>query len=430
MATATLNGKTVTACRVQIPASGVWFADVEIDRAEQLTGSVTLVLADLTLKGTILSGGPWQSRARYRIAGGAGGWGKVIPAKAYANDLGVKLTNAIGDAARACGETVGAIPVGTTGPNFVRARGPGVARPERARGRREDGGARLVRRRGRGHAVRSAAQRHVLGRGHARRSRPRAEPVELAATSIAALLPGVVVDGIEAVDVEHVLDDKLRTTIWGKGPANTSRLTAAFDRIVDERTAHTATSRPGSTAWSCARANGSSSRRRASRAGCRTCGTSACATACPAARARRSSAPWCWSRSSTAILAARRDRVRRPGVARVHRRRHLPRSRRDGQRADRARDVRRGVGAVRVRGAARDGGGRADHRSGRADVRVGGDRGGTVVDLGRTLDAIDAAGAIPPLGTTKAALLSALAAKTADTAGDSPSIGWPKVMGG
>jgi hypothetical protein len=31
---------------------------------------------------------------------------------------------------------------------------------------------------------------------------------------------------------------------------------------------------------------------------------------------------------------------------------------------------------------------------------------------------------------TKAALLTALAAKTADTAGDTPSIGWPKVLGG
>ena len=41
--------------------------------------------------------------------------------------------------------------------------------------------------------------------------------IELAADTIATLLPGATVDGLEAVDVEHTLEEgKLRTTIWGR----------------------------------------------------------------------------------------------------------------------------------------------------------------------------------------------------------------------
>jgi hypothetical protein len=233
MAAATLNGVTVTSCTVSIPAYGIWWATVELDQPAALSGAVTLVLADLTLKGTVMSGGPWQGRARYRIAGGAGGWGKSLAAKpGYANDAGVKLRTVIGDAARECGEAVGTIPVGVTGSYYVRAEGPAVRvlhdLAPRAWYVDEAGVTQFGRR------------PKVTYSGGATRLTPvdlSRGTLDLAPTTIADLLPGVVVDGLEAVDVEHTLDTKLRTTIYGRGIADTSRLSTAFERIVETFTA-------------------------------------------------------------------------------------------------------------------------------------------------------------------------------------------------
>ena len=81
MTTATLAGHDTTWARIEIPAFGIWYADVELSEPEDLTGSVELVMADLTMNGTILSGGPANDKARYRVVGGAGGWGQVIDGK-------------------------------------------------------------------------------------------------------------------------------------------------------------------------------------------------------------------------------------------------------------------------------------------------------------------------------------------------------------
>jgi hypothetical protein len=58
--------------------------------------------------------------------------------------------------------------------------------------------------------------------------------VTLAAESIATILPGVVVDGLEALDVvpEVDVESGLRSTVWGAGVSTTSRRLAAIKRIV------------------------------------------------------------------------------------------------------------------------------------------------------------------------------------------------------
>lgn len=232
MSLATLNGQAVTFARVQIPAHGVWWAEVETDRADVLTGSVTLVLDDATFIGTILSSGLSQTRMRYRIAGGAGGWGRRIAAQAYTNDLGVKLAGVLGDVARDAGETLGTISsTATVGTGYVRASGP-------ASQVLHD----LV---PRGWYVDSAGVTQVGTRaataytGGAPRTRTDLSQgvIELAPASLVGLLPGAVVDGLTAVDVEHVLDGTLRTTIWGAGIADSSRLPEALRRIVESITA-------------------------------------------------------------------------------------------------------------------------------------------------------------------------------------------------
>ena len=224
---ATLNGSTVLACSVRLPAWGIWWADVELDSDEQMAGAVTLELAGLTLVGTIISGGPWHGRARYRIAGGAGQWGKWIGPQGYANDAGVKRAGVAGDAATACGETVD-LPglTGTLGGAWTREAGPASRTLELVAPRAwyvaEDG----ITRFGRRPAVPYAGEAAILLVDEA------AARVVLGADELAGLIPGAVVDGIEAVDVLHELaDGTLRTTLWGDRGAS-SRTGTAFARIV------------------------------------------------------------------------------------------------------------------------------------------------------------------------------------------------------
>ena len=126
-ATATLEGVPVTRCRVQVPAWGLWWADVELAEPEALAGAVTLAIADVELGGAIVSGGPADGRAGYRLVAGAGGWGRELPARGYADDAGVKIASVVRDAAAAAGEAVEGAPTTRTGPHYVRAAGPASA---------------------------------------------------------------------------------------------------------------------------------------------------------------------------------------------------------------------------------------------------------------------------------------------------------------
>lgn len=241
MSLATLNGFLAVTARVQIPAWGIWWAVAEVAEEVTLSGAAELQIGDLVLRGTIVSGGPFQGASRYRIVGGAGGWAREIPGKSYANDLGLKPAKLLLDAASAAGETFDetTIPtasilvtagvsqgsIGTVGTAFVRENGPASRVLEQLYPAGwyvgEDGVTRIGRRaqkqieQAAADAVRQSAD---LARG----------TMALATNTIAALVPGVVVDGLEAVDVEHELAaGKLRTRIWGAGVSSTSRRLSA-----------------------------------------------------------------------------------------------------------------------------------------------------------------------------------------------------------
>jgi hypothetical protein len=229
MSMATLNGHSASAARVQLPAFGAWWADLTLQAEVELEGAVEIKLADLTLSGAIVSGGPFRGASRYRVAAGAAGWGKTIPGKSYANDLGVKLSTVLGDAALAAGETLDAstVPASTVGPAYTRERGPAGRVLQRLAPEAwfvaEDGATRLGRRARVVYDGQATRQNVDLARG----------VLELASDEIAALLPGVVIDGVEAVDVVHELKERtLRTVVWGRGATATSRRLSALRALL------------------------------------------------------------------------------------------------------------------------------------------------------------------------------------------------------
>ena len=230
-ASATLEGHIATSARVHIPAWGRWWADVSIDGEHTLTGSVPLVIADMTLTGAVMSGGPHEGRSHYRVVGGNGGWGAEIPAKGYVNDAGVKASTVLQDAASECGETILASSLPTTrlGPSWVRAEGPSSATLNAVAPRGWYVGLDGVTRIG---AWTGAALSGQVTHGPVDLAQG---TVTLAAESIATILPGLVVDGLTAVDVIHDLTPKgLRSTIWGaRGGGTEPRAIASLRRIVE-----------------------------------------------------------------------------------------------------------------------------------------------------------------------------------------------------
>ena len=230
MSTATLAGHHCTSISVSIPAWGNWFCDCSTDDECVLAGKVEVVIADMVLQGSVVSGGPYKGSSKYRICGGAAGWGKTIPAKSYKNDLGVKASTILQDAAQECGETLGPPPAGRVGSFWARTEGPAgralqLLFPEKWYVD-IDGLTKFGRRPVTQLTATATRQHEDLDRG----------VVELAADSIAAIVPGVVVDGIEAVDVRHtsITGKGLRTTIWGRGQASTSRRLSALAKIVEQ----------------------------------------------------------------------------------------------------------------------------------------------------------------------------------------------------
>lgn len=234
--TATLAGNNASDVRLQLSQWGLTFADVTLSAAVTLTGKVTLVVGDLTVQCTVLSGGPAADAGRsyYRVVAGAGGWGKQIPAKGYANDAGVKLLTVLTDAAAACGETFDTTTIDPTarlGPAFTRpadlaCRVLEIVSPG-AWYVGEDGLTRLGKR----------APSTLSGPA------PRTSELDLASgfltlasPMIAGVLPGITVDGLTAVDVEHEFSAGagLRSRLWGNAGTGASRSLAAWRKLFDQ----------------------------------------------------------------------------------------------------------------------------------------------------------------------------------------------------
>lgn len=234
MSTATLSGKRVTKARVYIPAWGVPWAEPSIDEAALITGTTALIVADLPFAGTVMSGGEGPvSRSSFRLAAGAGQWGKAIPSRSYANDAGIKSATVLTDAARECGETLDptTLPPASSrlGAQWVRADGPAARTLELVAPSAWYVGTDGVTRIGQRPPSTITTPFTVQAVDRARRI------VMLASETIAGIVPGVVIEGIAAVDVLHELTPGgLRTTIWGAGISTVNRRLAAFRRILEQ----------------------------------------------------------------------------------------------------------------------------------------------------------------------------------------------------
>lgn len=232
---ASLNGNRVLDARLAIPAWGASFHDVTIDGEVTITGpGQALTISDLTVKCAVLSGGPAHGRSFYRLVAGAGGWGTVIPSRSYANDAGVKLSQVLNDAAAACGETLdpttidpaARLGLSWTRPNDIAGRVLELVAPG-AWYVGEDGVTRLGKR----------APSTLSGTATATTQVDLARAtVTLASDSIAGILPGLVVNGLTAVDVEHEISAKggLRSKVWGQVGAGGSRRLTAWRAIFNQ----------------------------------------------------------------------------------------------------------------------------------------------------------------------------------------------------
>lgn len=123
-----IAGNPLASATIHVPWSGAWFADVVFLDAPELSGSVDLVVGDVTFRGTIDARftGTRGQELRARIVGGAAGWGAQVPAKSYVNDQGVRALLVAQDAAREAGETLGAASpsASSLGAYYVRQAGP------------------------------------------------------------------------------------------------------------------------------------------------------------------------------------------------------------------------------------------------------------------------------------------------------------------
>lgn len=228
MSAATLAGVTCSRARVQIPAWGLWWGDVDLVDEVRVEGKTTLVIGGVTMACSIVSGGPSHGSSAYRVVGGAGGWRREVPEKPYHDDGGVKLRNILVDAATAAGESIsGVANTVRVGPHYARERGPAsqVLAIHAPRNWYVDFA-----------GVTQIGQRSATTySGSAARTRvdPAGLVVELATEDLAGLVPGVQVDGgLPATDVEYYLDAKHLTTRVYSG-ARPSRRLDAFRQIFE-----------------------------------------------------------------------------------------------------------------------------------------------------------------------------------------------------
>lgn len=235
-ATCTLNGQPAMRATVVLPRWGVWTADVQVSNMLDVSGAVTIALADLELKGTVVDGGPYATRGWYRIVGGAGGWRKALKPLPYRSEAGVKMSTIFADAAKEVGETLGTFKDRRVGPAFMRApslAGDGMS-VEAARVLDEfapeawyvdlDGTTQI--------GVRAAKKFTTEYR--LLEKRPELRRALIASDTLADLVPGAQLEGLEAATIRHELTEQsLRTHVYGvMGKTASDRAWHSLARIV------------------------------------------------------------------------------------------------------------------------------------------------------------------------------------------------------
>lgn len=125
---ASIAGQRVTKLHLHVPHSGAWYVDADLAEQADLRGRVEIKLGSLTLSGTVMPGfsGSFGMATKLRVVAGAGGWQKLVPAKHYHSDAGVKTRTILEDTARAVGERLGTVapPRERVGADYARSAGP------------------------------------------------------------------------------------------------------------------------------------------------------------------------------------------------------------------------------------------------------------------------------------------------------------------
>jgi hypothetical protein len=118
---ASVAGLSVVSGTLMIPLVGAWTADLHLAGSTQISGSVQIVIGNLTLQGHVYRSEIYGGQVRARLVAGAGGWRTVIDSQGYGSSTGVNLSLVVGDAARACGETVNVAADANIGNAYTRA---------------------------------------------------------------------------------------------------------------------------------------------------------------------------------------------------------------------------------------------------------------------------------------------------------------------
>src|SRR5688500_7808060 len=99
----TANGIPIVKGRICLPRTGAWHADLVLDTAEPVQGSIQLGLGAIGLMGTTRRSSVALDTCIAKVVGGAGGLPTKAPAKSY---IGVPLSVVLADLAKVAGEKV------------------------------------------------------------------------------------------------------------------------------------------------------------------------------------------------------------------------------------------------------------------------------------------------------------------------------------
>lgn len=123
---ASLSGLPIVAMTLVLPYSGIWHADVRLDRAIDISGPQILTISDFTGVCSVLRAVDFTGARSVRLIGGSGGWRTLVPPLQYQSHTGVPVSLVCLDAAAAVQEippVIGPTVAPTTGPTFCRQGG-------------------------------------------------------------------------------------------------------------------------------------------------------------------------------------------------------------------------------------------------------------------------------------------------------------------
>jgi hypothetical protein len=126
---AELNGVRVVSGSLTVPYYGAWSADLALATQDPIASApmgCRVTVGPLVAVGTVYRSAPFAASRSVRLVGGAGGWRKSIPKRAYFASGGLSLGLVLGDAAKESGETLAIDDDGPIGDHMTRPTGPGA----------------------------------------------------------------------------------------------------------------------------------------------------------------------------------------------------------------------------------------------------------------------------------------------------------------